>query len=71
LDPLVPNQVRYQTAPHSDKKQIIACEDAELGEASHFFALASCNGFGLILGLVRNLRFSTSEAAFSSVKNCT
>ena len=23
LDPLVPNQVRYQTAPHSDKSQII------------------------------------------------
>ncbi len=23
LDPLVPNQVRYQTAPHSDKSYII------------------------------------------------
>ena len=23
MDPLVPNQVRYQTAPHSDKSQII------------------------------------------------
>ena len=27
LDPLVPNQVRYQTAPHSDKLQIIARTD--------------------------------------------
>ena len=27
LDPLVPNQVRYQTAPHSDKTQIIARTD--------------------------------------------
>ena len=24
LDPLVPNQVRYQTAPHSDKPCILA-----------------------------------------------
>ena len=24
LDPLVPNQVRYQTAPHSDKSYILA-----------------------------------------------
>ena len=27
MDPLVPNQVRYQTAPHSDKSKIIARTD--------------------------------------------
>ena len=27
MDPLVPNQVRYQTAPHSDKTRIIARTD--------------------------------------------
>ena len=30
LDPLVPNQVRYQTAPHSDKLKIIALTVARL-----------------------------------------
>ena len=37
LDPLVPNQVRYQTAPHSDKSKIIARTDVQLAAQSIYF----------------------------------
>ena len=38
LDPLVPNQVRYQTAPHSDKSQIIAGKQPKRSPAPFFCA---------------------------------
>ncbi len=40
LDPLVPNQVRYQAAPHSAKLQIIASRIADSSSKQQFFYLA-------------------------------
>ncbi len=39
LDPLVPNQVRYQTAPHSDKSKIIARTVLHLAALSIYLPL--------------------------------
>ena len=41
MDPLVPNQVRYQTAPHSDKFHIIARTNARSAAPWPFFCRAS------------------------------
>ena len=40
MDPLVPNQVRYQTAPHSDKLEIIAFSRAVFALNLKFIARA-------------------------------
>jgi hypothetical protein len=41
LDPLVPNQVRYQTAPHSDKNIIIVRKNRTPADQFIFFASAA------------------------------